>query len=93
MTSRITSVGVLQCGKLLAFFYGIIGLIVAPFYILTGLISGDGGAFIVFLVIAAVSVIMYPVFGFIGGIIFSALYNLAANVMGGFEITLEQDAE
>jgi hypothetical protein len=36
---------------------------------------------------------MYPVFGFIGGIIFSALYNLAANVMGGFEITLEQDAE
>jgi hypothetical protein len=36
---------------------------------------------------------MYPIFRFIAGIISAAVYNLAANIMGGIELTLEQDAE
>jgi len=37
-----------------------------------------------------VMVMLYPLFGFIGGIILAALYNLAAKWVGGIRFTMEQ---
>ena len=37
-----------------------------------------------------VVLILYPILGFIGGILGAALYNVAARFVGGLEVTLEQ---
>ena len=35
-------------------------------------------------------VLLYPIMGFIGGIIFAALYNLAAKIGGGIQFEIAQ---
>ena len=91
MKSEISRVGVLQAGKILAVLYGGMGLLFAPFFLL-GALFGDGGA-IGGIVVAIAMIIVYPIMGFIGGVISAALYNFAANIVGGFEITLNQTEE
>ena len=88
MKNEISRIGVLQSGKILAVLYGGMGLLIAPFFLLTAFI-GEGGA-IGGIIAAIVMVILYPVMGFIAGGIAAALYNFAANLIGGFEITLNQ---
>jgi len=91
MTSRITRIGVLQTGKILALLYGVIGGIFAPFALLGG-IFGEGGM-LAGIIVAVVLIVMYPIMGFIGGVISAAIYNFAAGLIGGIEITLEQVGE
>jgi len=85
MTStRITRFSILQTGKLLAVLYGFIALILVPFALLSVLVGHgrESGPF-------CIMIVLYPVLGFIGGVIGAALYNLAAHLVGGLEVGLE----
>lgn len=87
MKSRLTSVGVLQSGKVLAVLYGAFAAIMAPFMFLATLF-GDGGFFAgIFMIIFMI--VIYPLMGFISGVISAFVYNFVAGIIGGIEITLE----
>jgi hypothetical protein len=79
MKKKITRLSVLQTGKFLAVFYALFSLIMLPFFLLGP--KGSGGM--------ALIVIIYPVMGFIGGILMAAFYNLTSKWVGGIEVTLE----
>ena len=85
-TDRITRIGVLQTGKLTALLYGVIGVIFSPF-ILLGAMFSEGG--MVAIIIAVMLIVIYPIFGFIGGTIMAAIINFSLSLIGGFEITLD----
>jgi hypothetical protein len=38
-------------------------------------------------------IVFYPIMGFVGGVISAAIYDFAAGLIGGLEITLEQVGE
>ena len=82
MKHRITGMSVLQTGKLLALLYGFMSVIMLPFMLFGMSRSPDGGMMLFML-------LLYPIMGFVGGIIMAALYNLASKWVGGFEVTVE----
>jgi hypothetical protein len=84
MKRRITRLTVLQTGKLLAVLYGFLSIVILPFLLIAMLFAGAK-------VIAPmlVMLVLYPIMGFIGGIIMAALYNLASKWIGGLEVTVE----
>lgn len=62
-------------------------MIFSPFILLGGMF-GEGG--MVASVLGAVMlIVIYPIFGFIGGIIMAAVFNFSVSLIGGFEITLD----
>ena len=92
---KISRMGVLSCAKVCGIVYAIFGLVFG--LIITGIAlavpasanvpSGFlAGVFGIGSVI--VLPLLYGVLGFIGGIIFAAVYNLAAKWTGGMEIAL-----
>jgi hypothetical protein len=83
MKKRISRLSVLQTGKFLGLFYGLFAAIALPF-MLVGLAtsSGQGAS-------ALLMLLMYPIIGFIGGILLAVFYNLVATWIGGIEVTLE----
>jgi hypothetical protein len=96
----ITHVSPLKLGQMLAAVYGLMSLIIVPFFLLASL----AGAFIphngnspnalpamLTGVFAFILPVVYAVMGFILGVIMGAIYNLVAKYVGGVEITL-QDA-
>jgi hypothetical protein len=87
MVTRISRFSILQTGKLLAVFYGFFSVVLFPIVLISILVKG-GAAFPMLLMI-----ILYPLMGFIGGIIGAALYNLASRIIGGLELTLEVTQE
>lgn len=91
MKSEISRIGVLQAGKILGFLYGGVALLFASFFLIDALV-GEGGAF-GGTVVLLVMIIVCPLFGFIGGVIMAVLYNCVANLIGGFELTLNQIQE
>ncbi|MFP6597714.1 MAG: hypothetical protein VCC01_09680 [Candidatus Hydrogenedentota bacterium] len=86
-TDRITRIGVLQTGKITAVLYGVIGVIISPFILLGGMF-GEGGM-VAAVMIAVMLIVIYPIFGFIGGITMAAIFNFSVSLIGGFEITLD----
>ena len=86
MKQRITRLSVLQTGKLLAILYAFISVIMLPF-MLIGMAKSPGGGMMLFMLL------LYPVMGFVGGIIVAALYNLASGWIGGLEITVKTEGE
>ena len=82
MKHRITRMSVLQTGKLLAILYALISVIMLPF-MLIGISNSPAGASML------VMLLLYPVMGFLGGILMAALYNLASKWIGGIEVTVE----
>ncbi len=87
MQTEVKRLAVLQTGKVLAVLYGFMTVILAPFILIGMAANPDGAAGgIPMLVI----LILYPLFGFIGGIILAAVYNLAAKWVGGIRFTMEQ---
>jgi hypothetical protein len=88
MKTELSRVGVLQAGKIFGVLYGGITLLFAPF-ILLGALIGEGGA-LGGIIVVIVMVVVYPAMGFIGGVLMAALYNFVANLIGGFEFTLNQ---
>lgn len=83
MLTRITRFSILQTGKLLAVLYGFFSLIILPIFLIMLVVEPKGA------VPMLVMIILYPVMGFVGGIIGAAIYNLASRLVGGLEITLE----
>ena len=83
MIAKIRRFSILQMGKFLAVLYGFFSIIIIPIFFITLLVKPAEA--IPFLIMA----ILYPVMGFIGGIIGAALYNLASHLVGGLEFTLD----
>ena len=91
----IKSVGVLSVAKIMGMIYGCMGLIVAPFFLLIGLLGSALGqhnsplAGIFGIGFAVLMPVLYGVIGFVAGLIGALLYNLFARWVGGFELELE----
>jgi hypothetical protein len=84
MATRIKRFSILQTGKVLAVLYGFISVILFPIVLIVALFSPKGSIALIPLVV------IYPILGFIGGVLGAAFYNLAARFVGGLEVTLEQ---
>ena len=100
---QIKRMGVFSCAKIYSITLAAMGLIVGVIYGLIFMVVGgammagggrdSGAAGASSLVIGLVMMIAIPVFygiiGFIGGIIGALVYNVAAGVVGGLEIEIE----
>ena len=87
MERELKRIAVLQTGKILAILYAFIGAIMIPFMLIMALVSRGG---ITAMVPMISMLVLYPVMGFVGGIIMAALYNLVAKWVGGFRFTVEE---
>lgn len=84
----------MSVGKLFGVLYGLLGLVFgALFFVISifGVTVGGGDA--TGIVGGIMMVLFFPIFhgifGFIGGVILAAFYNLAASLVGGIEFDLE----
>lgn len=84
MKRRITRLAVLQTGKLLAVLYAFVSVLMLPF-MLIALLAGGGRAVAPMLGM----LVLYPIMGFVGGILVAAIYNLAARCVGGLEVSVD----
>ena len=96
----VKSVGVLSVAKILGLIHGCLGLIVAPVFLMMGLMGSAlgqqqnnplAGAFGIGFGIglAVLAPVFYGAMGFIMGAIGALLYNLFAKWVGGFELEME----
>ena len=84
MLVSIKRFSIFQTGKLLAVLYGLLSLIIfLPVFLI--LLLFNPGEAMTFLLMALV----YPIMGFVCGVIGAVFYNLAAKFAGGLEVTLE----
>lgn len=91
MKKKITAIAPMQAGKMLATLYALFCVILVPFMALVILASPKGkapGAMVALIIMPLV----YVVLGFVFGVISSAIYNLCARWIGGFEIEVEDKA-
>jgi hypothetical protein len=97
MTHRLRSVGVLSVAKVSGIFYGAMGLLFVPFFLLFSMIAavaskqtGAPGFPAAFGIgFALVMPILYAAFGFLFGALGAFVYNLVAGWIGGFEMELQ----
>jgi len=97
MTHRLKSVGVLSVAKVSGIFYGAMGLLFVPIFLLISMIGAIAGkqtgqstlpmAFGIGF--ALVMPILYAGFGFLFGALGAFIYNLVAGWIGGFEMELQ----
>jgi len=98
LISRLRRIDPVQFALVSAVIYAVLALIIAVpsmfFIMAASSISKEASIPMVFTgpLMIVVMPVMYGVAGFIGGIIFAALYNLVAGWTGGVEITLENVA-
>ena len=88
MKKRIIRLSVLQTGKFLAVFYALLAALFIPFFLLASLGGGAEG-----MSVTIIMLILYPIMGFIGGLIMAAFYNLVSKWVGGIEVTVEDSEE
>jgi hypothetical protein len=88
MRKRLTSIDPGTCAKVLTVVYGLIGIIGAVIFFIAGLLSQSPGAAIG---IAFVVPFVYAIGGLIGGYLGALLYNVVAELTGGFVFTLDDD--
>lgn len=81
-TVEIGYIHPLQVGKVLALMYAVLGLIFAPLFMIGPIMEGGAAAGIGIFVMLMM-LVMYPVMGFIGGVISAVLYNFIARRIGG----------
>lgn len=86
MKNQITSIGILQTGKMCAALYAAFSLMFIPFMLLASL---GGGRFFGGVTVFLGMIVVYPIMGFVVGILSAAVYNFVAGIIGGIEITLE----
>src|SRR5262245_25474230 len=93
----VKRVRVLSVGKVMGVLYALVGLLVgAPFSLIAvagsvfSAASGQNDLVAALFGVGAVLFfpVLYGVFGFIGGIIMVALYNLVSSIIGGIEVEL-----
>ena len=100
---QIKRVGVFSCAKMYAITLAAVGLVFGILYglifmILGGAMMAGGGrdagmaggsTLVIGLVMMIAIPVFYGVIGFVGGIIGALVYNVAAGVVGGLELELE----
>jgi hypothetical protein len=96
---ELREIGPVSCAKVFALFYGAIGLIAGVIVAFVAAISTAVGGGVeqmspllggVFGVGAILFLpVLYACFGAIGGLVFSALYNVIARAVGGIQVTLQ----
>jgi hypothetical protein len=90
--TKIRSVRVFSVAKVYGLVCGVLGLLLAPFFLLgpgMAMIAGQRAGFVAGVLITAMLPIMYGFFGFVFGGLMAFLYNAIANAVGGIEIDLE----
>jgi hypothetical protein len=100
MKKRLKRVAPLQAGIVLAVLCALLSLIAVPFLMLAGAAvtaaaeqAGTPMPFTFLFGVGALFLpIIYGVTGFIGGLIYAAVYNLTAKFTGGLEVTLDDVA-
>ena len=90
MRQQLARISVHQTAKVVAIVYALLGLLVAPLFILGSLFDPDET---MSLWLALVLPVLYGVFGYIFTAIGCALYNAIASRFGGIEFTLSQSSE
>ena len=87
MAQRIRNIDPVQAAKVVAILYLMIGLVLVPIFLFLAFMDsnafGFGMGFAIFIPV------FYAVVGFIGTMIFCALYNLVAGWVGGIEVEFE----
>ena len=94
---RIKRIDPLSLGKFSGVLCAVIGLIIGALFALGSLIGmagiggGRGGFFGLILGVGAIVFmpVFYGILGFIGGLFQGCVYNIAAGLMGGVDITVE----
>lgn len=84
--TELRRVAVLRAGNVGLILYGLMGLISLPFLVIGGIAEGENGLSLILTVILLV--ILYAVMGFLGSMLFAALYNLTAKLGGGILLEL-----
>jgi hypothetical protein len=87
MKKQLTYVSPLRAGIIFGILYGLLSLIVLPFFLLAAIFGSKGSSAIgaLGMLFAIMLPVIYAVLGFIGGLIAAALYNVVAKWTGGFE--------
>lgn len=87
MAQRIRNIDPVQAAKVVAILYLMVGLVLVPIFLFLAFMDsnafGFGMGFAIFIPV------FYAVVGFIGTMIFCALYNLVAGWVGGIEVEFE----
>jgi hypothetical protein len=89
MIQRLSRFSIGQTAKVLGVLYGLMGLLIVPFFFLATILSPKETGFGLGLALALP--ILYGLAGFIFTAIGCALYNWVAGMVGGIEITLDGD--
>ena len=84
MKRRITRLDIMQTGKMLAAFYGLFAIIMLPFMLIAILTKPSPNRFPMLFML-----LLYPVMGFIVGILTAGFYNIAAQWVGGIQVSVE----
>jgi hypothetical protein len=90
----VKSIGVLSVAKIMGLIYGCLGLILAPLFLLVGLLGSFAGqqktpiAGIFGIVFAILMPVMYGLMGFIAGAIGELLYNVFAKLVADLSWSL-----
>ena len=96
MNKRLTRISPLKAGLVLGVLYALLACVAVPFLMLAGagmaaMARENGAALPLGFMFGAGALflpVLYGVFGFIGGLIAAAVYNLVAKWTGGLEFTL-----
>ena len=101
---QIKRMGVFSCAKIYSITLAAMGLIVGVIYGLIFIVLGGammaagggrdsgmagGSTLVIGLVMMIAIPVMYGIIGFIGGIIGALVYNVAAGIVGGLELEIE----
>jgi hypothetical protein len=96
---ELRQIGPVSCARVLGIFYAAVGLIagvIVACIAVAGVALGDGAEHVNPLVGSLFGVgaivflpLLYGTFGVLGGLIFSALYNVIARSVGGIQVTLQ----
>ena len=82
----VQKIAVMQAGKFLALLYTIAALLLLPLVFIILIVNPQSGVGLL------ISVLLYPIIGYVGGILTAAIYNGVANFIGGIELTVEMSA-
>jgi hypothetical protein len=86
MTQHIRRFGVAQTAKVFGVLYAIIGLLLAPIFVLVALFGpSESGFSVAFAVLLPIG---YGLLGFVSAAIGCLVYNAIAGIVGGIEVEL-----
>ena len=92
MKKQIARISILQSSKISTALYFLMGFLYTPFGIAMLVFGGDKFPKVIGIVYIAMPVVM-GIFGFIFFVIFAALYNFLAKLLGGIEFDFKDVGE